>query len=61
MRVDLSPVCACDAVETEHELVGLNVIGRPVWECLECHDTRSGPRVSVDDVSQPVATDGGSE
>ena len=61
MRVDLSPVCACDAVETEHELVGYNLVRRPVWECLSCGETRVGPRVSASDVSQPVATDGGSE
>lgn len=62
----LAPVCACDDVEreTDHELVGFNLVERPVWECLECGDRRVGPfafgEADAED-RQPVATDGGSD
>lgn len=50
----------CDG-NTLHLLKGMNRVGRPVWECLECHETRAGPILTKSDVQQPVATDGGEE
>lgn len=50
----------CETCETwhRHDLLGQNMIGRPIWECHRCGATRAGPFPST---SQPVATDGGND
>lgn len=55
----LAPVCACDSPETDHELVGFNLVERPVWECLECGDRRVGPFAFDDVDGRQLAADGG--
>jgi len=42
MIIELVAVCSC-AGTTEHVLEGENPIGRPVWRCLGCSETRVGP------------------
>ena len=63
-RAVLAPVCSCedDVDETDHELLGVNPIGRPVWECLRCGESRVGPFASAEILAdREVAADGGIE
>lgn len=46
---------------TEHEHQGRNIVGRDVWQCVECRGTRAGPILSKREVEQPIATDGGTD
>lgn len=48
----LPTVCSCRATDTEHELVGWNQAKRPVWECTECGERRTGPDPSTPDTSE---------
>jgi hypothetical protein len=47
MIADIVAVCSCRGA-TEHVLEGENAIGRPVWRCLECGETRVGPAEPAD-------------
>lgn len=58
-RAPLPPVCSCDDVETDHELLGANIVGRPVWRCLECGERRTGPFAADRAADKEIATDGG--
>lgn len=44
MKAPLLAVCECVGT-TEHVLEGENAIGRPVWRCSECDETRAGPAI----------------
>lgn len=45
--------------ETRHTPVGQNMVGRPIWKCVECGVQRVGPLAANVDVVE-TATDGGS-
>lgn len=54
--------CVGDCEEqTEHVHIGENRIGRDVWRCTYCKETRAGPILTKSDVEQTVATDGGGQ
>lgn len=52
----LPTVCECSG-ETEHELLGLNEVERPIWRCVECDEERVGPFLASVDTTG--AADGG--
>ena len=58
VRKDLPCQGQCSGF-SEHEHRGPNSVGRDVWKCIDCGETRAGPILTKSDVEQPVATDGG--
>jgi len=51
------PCRECEA-QVDHVLLGRNSVLRPIWECIDCGETRVGPFA---DAGELAVADGGEE